>query len=236
MSMMNVPSLAGGSRTLPAELRTPNIPHGNAWGWHRLHANLTPLTEGGMSGIGDTIPVDPAIRIFPNLASATAHDALNAVVQVQARYSPQAAAAVAAALARIQGQAAPAAITSLQRFLSRSQSGVAGLGYCDDSGTYCDESPYPVVMGTGTYGTGSTIDWGAIIGGVTQDITGLIAVTQGGSVSSSGNIYGSAGTATVAAGFPQNQLNVSGAGVTGSIGTPLLLIGIGLVAMMVLKK
>lgn len=55
MSMMTVPSLAPGARTLPGELRVPN---GNAYGWHRLHNNLAPLTEPPTH-----IPVDPRIAL-----------------------------------------------------------------------------------------------------------------------------------------------------------------------------
>lgn len=56
MSMMTVPSLAPGARTLPGELR---VPHGEAYGWHRLHQNLAPLTEPPTH----LIPVDPRITL-----------------------------------------------------------------------------------------------------------------------------------------------------------------------------
>ena len=51
MSMMMVPSLAPGARTLPIGLRDPR---GAANGWHRLHGNMAPMTE---------YPVDPRIAL-----------------------------------------------------------------------------------------------------------------------------------------------------------------------------
>ena len=246
---INTPSLAPGARSLPSELRTPR---GHAFGWNRLHGNLTPVTQGGtawlpqgrafqtgVNGIGaDQIPVDLPleIRTFPNMKAATAHDALNAVAVVQARYSPKAAAAVTAVLQRITGQASDAAVAALQRFLARQASPLAGLGYYDANGVWQpDESPYPVVMSDPA--TASNIDWGSVISGVTTDITGLIAVTQGGSVSASGNIYGSPGTATAAAqAVPYGTLNVSGAGVSGILSSPLVLILLGVGVLMVMSK
>ena len=245
MSMVNTASLEPGARSLPAELR---VPRGNAWGWNRLHGNLTPVTEGGrrfhppsrgVSGIGadpigplPPIPVDlpVAVRTFPNMQSATAHDALDAVATVQARYSPRAAAVVAAILARMDSNRAAASVAALQRFLSR---GVSGLGACyyDNSDLLVCDDGYgatPVTVAPGT-------DWATILSQSTGDLARLLAITQGGSISASGNIYGSPGTATVAAGFPQNQISV-GSGVFGNISTPLLLVGVGLVALMVLKK
>ncbi len=175
MSMMHVPSLAPGARTLPIGLR---VPEGNAYGWHRLHGNLAPLTEPPTH-----VPVDFPVGFHP---------------------------------------------------------GMAGLGYYDANGDWQpDESPYPVVMdsGAGTVPyTGSTppVDWASIIAAGTLGIDKTLAITQGGSVTGSG-IYGSTQTANVAAGFPQNQLNLSGAGISGMLSSPMLLIGLGLLAVLMIS-
>jgi len=52
MPMISTPSLSPGARTLPHDLR---IPHGNAYGWYRLHSNVAPVSEPptyGVSGLG----------------------------------------------------------------------------------------------------------------------------------------------------------------------------------------
>lgn len=252
MSMVHTATLEPGARSLPAELR---VPRGNAWGWNRLHGNLTPVTQGGkrftppsrgVSGLGIDEPLPPipvdlpvAVRTFPNMQSATAHDALNAVEAVRARYSQRAAEVVAAILQRMDANRAAAATAALQRFLARSANGfyakpnVSGLGACyyDDSDMMvCDDG-----YGTnGGYIPGG-VDWGSVINDSTHSLAEILAITQGGSVSATGNVYGSPQTATVAAGFPQNQISV-GPGVFGNISTPLLLLGAGIVALMVLKK
>jgi hypothetical protein len=234
MSMLTVPSLAPGARTLPGELR---VPHGNAYGWHRLHQNLAPLTEPPtLAGLGDTtIPVDPPITIsprnFPNLPPQAAQAALDAISKVAAHYSPQAAVAVAAVLARFGPQVAPQAVASLQAFLARQ--GVAGLGaWYDESGIPISD-PTPIY--SGTYDTGSSVDWGSIIGGVSHDITGILAVTQGGSVTNTG-IYGSTQTANVAAAYPPNQLSVSGSGISGILSSPMILLLLGAGVLLVMSK
>lgn len=239
MSMMTVPSLAPGARTLPGELRVPN---GNAYGWHRLHQNLAPLTE-PPSGVGDTIPVDPPItlspRNFPNLPPQAAQAALDAISKVAAHYSPQAAVAVAAVLANFGPQVAPQAVASLQAFLARQGvAGLSGIGYYDASGIWQpDESPYPVVMDSGgtTSGTSGSIDWASIIAAGTTGLNQTLAITQGGSVTGSG-IYGSQQTANVAASYPPNQLNIGGAGVSGVLSSPMLLLLIGAGVLLVVAK
>lgn len=242
MSMMTVPSLAPGARTLPGELR---IPHGYAYGWHRLHQNLAPLTEPpvhdprvSLSGFGDvTIPVDPPIsvspRTFPNLPSQAAQAAVDAVAKINARYGGNAAAAVAVVLAHFGPQVAPQAVASLQAFLTRQ--GLSGLGYYDANGVWQpDESPYPVVTDTGTTSASST-DWASIIAAASQGINQTLAITQGGSVTGSG-IYGSTQTANVAASYPPNQLNIGGAGVSGILSSPMLLLLIGAGILLVVAK
>lgn len=154
MSMMTVPSLAPGARTLPGELR------GNARGWNRLHSNLAPLTEGP----------DPRIAL----------------------------------------------------------SGV---------GDWYDESGIP--MATPVYGApppGGGTDWGSIIGAGTTSLEHILAITQGGSVTNSG-IYGSQQTGNIAAAqVPYGSLNVSTAGISGILSSPIVLAGLALVAFMVISK
>jgi hypothetical protein len=57
MSMISVPSLAPGARTLPAGLRDD---YGNHDGWQRLHGNMAPLTEPPAH-----IPVDIRVPMPP---------------------------------------------------------------------------------------------------------------------------------------------------------------------------
>ena len=167
MSMMHVPSLEPGARTLPIGLRDP---HGNAHGWHRLHGNLAPVTE------------------MPSHI-----DVINP--------------------------------------------GVAGLGYYDANGVWQpDESPYPVVFSDPTVPATPPIDWASIIAAGTRGIDNTLAISQGGSVSASGNIYGSPQTASIAAGIPQNQLQIGGSGVSGILSSPMILLLIGAGVLLVMSK
>ncbi len=87
-----------------------------------------------------------------------------------------------------------------------------------------------------TYNTGTGTDWASIIAAATTGIDNTLAITQGGSVTGSG-IYGSQQTANVAASYPANQLNIGGAGVSGILSSPvLLLLGAGLLFVMVSKR
>lgn len=158
MSMMSVPSLPGGTRTLPAEFRAPY-----SQGYNRLRANLVPLTDG--------------------------------------------------------------------------PSKLSGVGYYDAEGVWQpDESPYDVVMSDPSYGGGSDVNWGQIIGQSSADLAKILAITQGGSYSATGNVYGSPTTASIAAGIPPNQLSISGQGVSGILSSPMLLLGIGAALLFVLAK
>lgn len=235
MSMMNVPSLAPGARSLPGELRVPN---GNAYGWHRLHQNLAPLTEPPtLAGIGDDpIPVDPPIAIsprnFPNLPPQAAQQAIDSINKVHNHYGRNAALAVAAVLARFSPAEGSHAVASLQAFLARQ--GVAGLGvYYDESGIPMTD---PVYSSGGGYDTGSSVDWGSIIGASTTSLEHILAITQGGSVTNTG-VYGSTQTGNIAAGaYPTNALSIGGGGVSGILSSPMILLLIGAGVLLVMSK
>jgi hypothetical protein len=70
---------------------------------------------------------------------------------------------------------------------------------------------------------------------VSHDITGILAVTQGGSVTNTG-IYGSTQTANVAAAYPPNQLSVSGSGISGILSSPMILLLLGAGVLLVMSK
>jgi hypothetical protein len=137
-------------------------------------------------------------------------------------------------------------------WMNRPSSTLTGLGSCvdpsapdynpadcmmptDTSGGSITESPYPVVFSDGTTGTMSAADWANLIASSSNALTRTLAVSQGGSVSASGNIYGSPQTATVAAGFPQNQLSVSGSGIAGALSSPMVLLLVGAVVLMTMS-
>lgn len=192
MSMMNVPSLAPGARTLPGELRTPN---GNAYGWNRLHQNLAPLTEPPTH-----IPVDPRI-----------------------------------------------ALSGLGEFCDDSGICYPDGGYVDpgtfDVGQIPTESPWPVVVTTQTPSGGqqstsmTPAQLTALINAGSQSIQRILAITQGGTVLANGSIIGSQGAAQIAASqVPYGSLNVSGAGISGILSSPVVLLaGAALLAVVVLK-
>lgn len=161
MSMLAVPSVAGGAKSLPAELRTDqHEPRGNAWGHRRLHNNQT---------------------LAPSLGYAQT--------------------------------------------------------VCDPFGGNCQVYDQPMPGLDYGYPPQSTgIDWGSIIGDSTHSIAEILAITQGGGVTASGNIYGNPAAATVAAGTPASTLNIGSGGVSGNLSSIGLLIGAGLLAIMLLKK
>ncbi len=179
MSMMTVPSLAPGARTLPGELR---VPGGNAYGWHRLHQNLAPLAEPPtLAGLGEFC--DDSGICYP--------DPVSSDPTIQISQIPT-------------------------------------------------ETPWPVVFTQDPTGTVqqqqmSPAQLTALINAGSNSLLKILAVTQGGSVTNSG-IYGATQTGNIAAGFPQNQLNIGGAGVSGFLSSPMMLIGVGLVALLVLSK
>lgn len=87
--------------------------------------------------------------------------------------------------------------------------------------------------GGGSSGGGST-DWATIIANMLRGIDSTLAITQGGSVTPTG-VYGSAGTASIAAsGYPAAGI---GAGVGSIFNSPVILLGIvGIVLVMASKK
>lgn len=289
---MSVPSLPGGERTLPAELRTAHVPRGEAYGWHRLHANLAPSTEGphgvpfGMHGLGvDTslIPVDPIPSHMPPVflgppvhAPTTTYSGGGMPTYIQSQIGsgaivpqrpPNAPAGAqlqhwpwgyvwAHVIKTSQGPVVTWMSERPDTFLAH-HSGMSGLGQgCYD--TYGNpivcadgsisqvptETPYPVIFSDPTTGAPTSTagmtpqQIAAMINASSNALTRTLAITQGGSISASGNIYGSPQTASIAAGFPQNQLAIGGAGVTGILSSPLLLMLLagGLLLMMSGRK
>ena len=271
---MDVPSLAPGARTLPAELRTPqHIPRGNAWGWHRLHENLTPVTDGGMNGLGaqDLIPVDlpvpmPPVRALPDYSGGGMPTYIQSLIS-QGLISPTTPGKPPNAPPGARLQHTPwgylwAHIVKTQNgpvimWMSERPdvvTGITGLGSCIDPSAYdynpadcmaptdtsggVYETPYPVVFSDGSTGTLSATDWANLINSSTNALTRTLAITQGGSVSASGNIYGSPQTATAAAqAVPYGSLQIGAGGASAMLSSPVVLIALGaLVFLMVSKK
>jgi hypothetical protein len=209
MSMISTPSLAPGARTLPIGLR---VPEGNAYGWHRLHGNMAPLTEHpiydprvSLSGItcdengvcqsdgidsGGYVDTSTLVGVGP-LAPGE-------------NYDPGSLAAILAASSAA-NPGAPVVVTS------------AG-----PNGTIQSQSMTPAQL-TALINAGST------------SLQKVIALTQGGSVLANGSIIGSQQAAQLAA--AQSGLNITSAGLTGMLSSPMLPIAImGIVAVMLLKK
>jgi len=199
MSMMTVPSLAPGARTLPGELR---VPGGNAWGWHRLHQNLAPLTEPPTQ-----IPVDPRIALS-GLGEFCDDSGICYPDSVPVDYGS-----------------------------------TSGVIYSATTGLPVDPAEFgtsPTVIyqnpnGTTSSQTMTPAQLTALINAGSSSLLKILAVTQGGSVTNSG-IYGATQTGNIAASFPANQLSIGGAGISGALSSPMLLIGVGLVALLVLSK
>ena len=196
MSMLSVPSLAPGARTLPGELR---VPEGNAYGWHRLHQNLAPLTEPptidpriALSGLGEFC--DDSGICYPDSVPVDYGTGGGQIIDVT-------------------------------------------TGLPIDPNTY-NSNPTVIVQnpnGTTSAQSMTPAQLTALINAGSNSLLKILAVTQGGSVTGSG-IYGATQTGNIAAGFPQNQLNIGGAGVSGFLSSPILLLGIGIVAILALKK
>lgn len=190
MSMMNVPSLAPGARTLPIGLRNFR---GNHDGFHRLHGNMAPLTERpdpriALSGVGEFC--DDSGICYPDSAGGTYLD--------------------------------PSTI---------------------DLSQIPTESPYPVVMTTadanGNISSQSMTpaQLTALINAGSSSLQRILAITQGGSVLANGSIIGSQQAAQIAAAqVPYGSLNVSTAGLSGILSSPVVLLaGAALLAVVLLK-
>ncbi len=195
MSMMTVPSLAPGARTLPGELR---VPGGNAWGWHRLHQNLAPLTEPptidpriALSGLGEFC--DDSGICYPDVSGGSYLDP-----------------------------------GTIQNTIDQLPVGPQGVY----------TGPLVVYSATPTGGTTSQsmtpAQLTALINAGSNDLTRVLAITQGGSVLANGSIIGSQQAAALAAN--QAALNVSTAGLSGLLSSPMVPMAIiAVVAVLVLK-
>jgi hypothetical protein len=208
MSMVSVPSLEAGARSLPAELRSHHD------GWDRLHKNLTPVTDGGhigpnvyhalnpgggLHGLGDTFTAADG-SVYDSNTGALVYDASASVPDVTipslptADYFPPVDLAPQPGLPVIYSAPAPG------------------------------QPPAPV-------------DYAKLINAGVLSLAQLTAIQQGGSVrTADGTIYGSSAGAVVSAGNPAAQLDVSTAGVKGLLSSPVLLIGLGVLAFVFMSK
>lgn len=109
-----------------------------------------------------------------------------------------------------------------------------GVGYYDANGDWQpDESPYPVVFDSGP--PSPSTDWAGIFGNLFSGLNETLAITQGGSVTNAG-VYGSPGTANIAAAYPANAFNVTGAGISGLFSSPMILLLVGAVVLVMVAK
>ena len=215
MSMMMVPSLAPGARTLPIGLRDPR---GSANGWHRLHGNMAPMTE-------HPIPVDPRIALSGlgitcdenGVCTLDATDYSNTGGYVDTStlvgvgplapgetYDPGSLAAILAA-ANTSNPSAPVVITT-----------------ANPDGSTSTQSMTPAQLT-------------ALINSSSASLSKILAITQGGSVLANGSIIGSQQAAQLAA--AQSSLGITSAGVAGLFSNPMVVIGgLGLVLILMMGR
>jgi hypothetical protein len=260
-----------GNRTLPAELRTPqHVPRGNAYGWHRLHQNLAPVTGGGVSGLGtdmastmipvDPIPMPPVHAPLPVYAGGGMPTYIQGLISqglITPQYPPNKPAGSPSDAhlqhtpwgyiwAKVVKTSGGPVITWMNQ-----PPGLAGLGQCydpsafdynpadcaapTDTGTSTGiptttpyQTPYPIVYSDGSTGVGTATDWATMLAASSNALTRTLAISQGGSVSPTGAIYGSPTTATAAAqAVPYGSLNIGAGGISGILSSPMILLLIG---------
>lgn len=178
MSMMTVPSLAPGARTLPDGLR--NFGHRN--GAQRLYGNMAPLTEAPDPRISLGDFCDDSGICYPDVAGGDYVD--SATLQSVIAQLP----------------VGPSAVYT----------GPIVVSSADANGNITSQSMTPAQLT-------------ALINAGSNDLTRVLAITQGGSVLANGSIIGSSQAAALAA--QQSALNISTAGLAGALSNPVVLFG-----------
>ncbi len=204
MPMMTVPSLAPGARTLPGNLR---VPEGHAYGWHRLHQNLAPLTE-------PPIPVDPRIALS-GLGDCAVDPSTGMLTDIT----------TGAACTDTTGYIDP---TTLQNTINQLPVGPSGL--------YQPVTVYSANPdGSTTQQSMTPAQLTALINAGSSSLTRVLAIAQGGTVLANGTTIGSPQAAALAA--QQSALNLSTAGLSGVLSNPIVLIGgLAVVALLMSRR